>query len=87
MLPSFKLNESQNERLAMAFCDEVRTLVNSKRYTDDVLIKTVDSILDDLTEKNADLKIAIQTELKRCWPYIQWSFNSKLPEAIPCGHC
>lgn len=80
----FKLKEDQYESIAMDICTEVRNLINEK-YNEEVIIKTIDSILDDLSGKDEDLKTAIQREMKRCYPYIKWNFNVEASETTcPC---
>jgi hypothetical protein len=78
---------SQNDRIAMDFCNQVQELFASGRYSEDVITQTVDSILQDLGERDRDLKVSIQNELIQCWPHIKWSFNKNptSPRTIACN--
>ncbi|HVA83109.1 MAG TPA: hypothetical protein VNF06_03025 [Candidatus Aquilonibacter sp.] len=62
--------------LALAFCNEVLALIETKRYSEPLIAKTVDSILLELDDcKDGKLKNELRMMLVKEVPYINWSFK------------
>ncbi|MDE1869732.1 MAG: hypothetical protein KGH71_01965 [Candidatus Micrarchaeota archaeon] len=68
--------EDRYRRLTLDLCNKVLELIDSKKYPDQVIAKTVDSILLGLDDrKDAQFKNEIRKVLVKEIPYIQWSFT------------
>lgn len=72
----FKVEKVQNEKLALEFCSEIGKLITSRKYSNEVIVATVNSILDGLSGKQ-NLREAIEKELLRCFPDLKWVFKSQ----------
>lgn len=81
----FHLEETRNKNIAVDFCSEIHQLIASGNYDEETIIKTVDSILSDLSGKDENLKTAIKEELSSCYPSIKWNFKvDKKSQLIEC---
>lgn len=73
-----KIEEAQDEGIAIDFCAKIDDLISTKKYSDEIIIQSVNAVLSNLPITDEKLKGAIKRELSRCFPDIKWTFDKKI---------